>query len=64
MKNELKAPTFKPNRKRNVSVAKRLGNAVSFRVSAEGLVAGVSTKNLQEPTFRTRHYLSKSYRCQ
>ena len=43
MKNELKATTFKPNRKRNVSVAKRLGNAVSFRVSAEGLVAGVST---------------------
>ena len=41
--------TFKPNRKRNVSVAKRLGNAVSFRVSAEGPVAGVSTKYLEEP---------------
>ena len=30
---------------------KRLGNAMGFRVSAEGPVVGVSTKYLEEPTF-------------
>ena len=42
------ATTFKPNRKRNVSGAKRLGNAAGFCVSAEGPGAGVPTKYLKE----------------
>ena len=46
MKNELKATTFKPNRKRNISVAKRLDNAVGFGVSREAKSAVQYSQNL------------------
>ena len=46
----------------HVSVAKRLGNAVSFSVSAEGPAVGISSKYLQEPIFLSILCLSASLR--